>query len=83
MLFYNMVEKDGTWPRPLATVIVALIPKEGAQCEGDLRPRYSPQFTVCGCVYANHTRQNGRIPFTAPASLRLLIMPGAHGSSRN
>ena len=36
--FYNMVEKEGQWPPPLRQTLVALIPKDGAKTELELRP---------------------------------------------
>ena len=36
--FYNLVETSMRWPQILTTTIVALIPKEGAQTEAELRP---------------------------------------------
>ena len=36
--FYNMVEKEGQWPPPLRQTLIALIPKDGAKTELELRP---------------------------------------------
>ena len=34
----NLTEKEGRWPAPLGIILIALIPKEGATKEADLRP---------------------------------------------
>ena len=36
--FLNKVEQAGRWPAALCVTLIALIPKEGAQTEGELRP---------------------------------------------
>ena len=36
--FFNLVESTGAWPHILSTTLVALIPKDGAKTEADLRP---------------------------------------------
>ena len=35
---FNLVESTGAWPHILSTTLVALIPKDGAKAEADLRP---------------------------------------------
>ena len=36
--FYTQAEAEGSWPAVLCSTIVALIPKDGAQTEAELRP---------------------------------------------
>ena len=36
--FYNRAEAEGRWPPVLCHTVVALIPKEGARTEAELRP---------------------------------------------
>ncbi len=36
--FLNMVEEAGAWPTELAMTVIALVPKEGAMTEAELRP---------------------------------------------
>ena len=36
--FYGVAEHTSMWPLALATTLIALIPKDGAQTEAELRP---------------------------------------------
>ena len=48
--FYTRAEQPGAWPRPLATIIVALIPKEGAKTDADLRLGLTPTYRLWMCI---------------------------------
>ena len=83
--FYTKAEAVGRWPTALTCAIVALIPKEGAQTEAELRPIGLTPHPLPGldvCSQAIHT-PHGFSAFMGVASFHPPITRGPHGLSRS
>ena len=53
--FYDIVEKEDKWPKPLSISLIALVPKNGAKSESELRPSgHAPIDRVWACVNKCH-----------------------------